>query len=1294
MTAHPAWEGPSAGRVGMGSRVGADVGGTFTDVIVEGPDGFTTTCKVLSTPPSYDKAVTVAIDDLLRDSPGMAHRPVREVVHGTTVATNAILERRGAHMAFITTEGFRDVLELRRVRMPHLYNPFWRKPPPIVERRLRFEVAERVMADGTVRRPVDEAEVAEVAARLRDEQVEAVAVCLLHAHKHPAHEEQVARILRRELPGVHVVLSSEVLREQNEYERSATTALNAYVIPIMGAYMRDLVDGLKGIEVDAPVLIMQSSGGAMTAVDAARRPVYALESGPAAGVVAAQGLARELGIENAISFDMGGTTAKASLIEEGRVTLSREYEVGADLSVGTRLLRGSGELLRVPSIDIAEVGAGGGSIAWVDPAGGLQVGPRSAGAVPGPACYGLGGEKPTVTDANVVLGYVRSGPLAGDVVSISPVSARRAVGTVAAPLGIPVEEAARGVHDLANARMMRALRAVSSERGRDPREFALVAFGGAGPIHAAGLAAELGIDTVVIPPNAGVFSAAGLLYARPEYHDVRFCELDARDPSVVTTVSQLFDGLESGLESSISGGVAEWIRSADVRYKGQSFDIEVNIPEEELTAAGLADLVRDFEDRHEQLYGVRKDPGDPIQVRAVRLAALGPLPRTRRVAEGENVRRPGDRSGRPARSRPALFALAEGYSDVPVLSSRREVGPDGIAGPLLIDEYDTTIVIPPGWVVRSHASGAVYLSRRKIGKAAVEHTDVVTRQIVANALASAADEMATTIFRTAHSTVVRDAMDFSAALLGPDARTVAQAVTIPFHLGAVPTAVEALLARFRDRMRPGDVFIMNDPFDGGMHLPDVFIIKPVYYEDALIGYGVATAHHGDIGGRLLGSSATDNTEVFQDGLRIPWMHLYKEGRPVEEVHALIRANVRVPHMLFGDLGAQVAACSVGERALQAMAERYGRKRLVELMDGLIDYTETLMRREISSWPDGTASFCDYLDSDGIESRDVAIRVQVTIDGDEVEVDLSDSDPMVRGSLNATRSFIVATAYHCVMSASSSEFPNTAGAFRPVRIVTKPGTITHAVYPAANSMRGVTGFRAFDAINGALAQLVPDRVPAAGEGGNTVVILGGHREDGEPFVYFELLVGTWGATPESDGNDGLSNPIATAANVPVEVAEAEFPIIIERYGLTPDSGGAGLHRGGLGLEKSWRPLVPTSLLIRSDRQRHPPFGLMGGAPGGLSGNTVYRLSGEAQALPPMFSDNLAAGELYYHVQAGGGGWGDPLERPPERVVHDVVNGKVGIEEARRRYGVILDNELMVNVKATDSTRREMREEEGE
>src|SRR5919198_86842 len=383
------------GALDHSSRIGVDVGGTFTDVILQHADGRATVRKLLSTPPGYDAAVVEAVAGMT-DGAG-----VEGVVHGTTVATNAVLEHRGALTALVTTAGFRDVLELRRLRIPHMYDPFWRKPPALVPRRLRFEVSERVAADGAVLRPLDPGEAREVAGRLRDAGVESIAVCLLHSYLYPAHEQRLGEILREELPDVAVSLSSEILREQREYERSATTAVNAYVRPLMGRYVAAIRHGLDGAGVRAPLTIMQSSGGVMSAEDATRRPVLALESGPAAGVVAALAMARRLGFANAIAFDMGGTTAKASLIENGAVSRGREYEVGGSLSAGSRLLRGAGELLRIPTIDIAEGGAGGGSIAWLDPAGGLQVGPHSAGADPGPACYGRGGTAPTVTDANV-----------------------------------------------------------------------------------------------------------------------------------------------------------------------------------------------------------------------------------------------------------------------------------------------------------------------------------------------------------------------------------------------------------------------------------------------------------------------------------------------------------------------------------------------------------------------------------------------------------------------------------------------------------------------------------------------------------------------------------------------------------------------------------------------------------------------------------------------------------------------------------------------------------------------------
>jgi N-methylhydantoinase A len=679
------------------TRVGVDVGGTFTDVILHGADGRVVVRKLLSTPPSYDLAVVEAVG-------GLADGPVAEVVHGTTVATNAVLERRGSRTALVTTAGFRDVLELRRLRIPHMYDLFWRKPPPLVERHLRFELNERVAADGTVVRPLDDAESRELAARLRATGVESVAICFLHSYLYPEHEQRFGAILAEELPEANVSLSCEILREQREYERSATTVVNAYVRPLMASYIDRIRTGLDGIGIDGPLQIMQSSGGVMTAEDAKQRPVFALESGPAAGVVAARWMGEQLGVDNLLAFDMGGTTAKASLIEDGAISRGREYEVGGSMSAGSRLIRGAGELLRIPTIDIAEVGAGGGSIAWLDPAGGLQVGPRSAGADPGPACYGRGGVEPTVTDANVVLGYMPAVTVADGQISISAALAEEAVRRVAEPLGLTPVEAASGIHRIANARMTRALRAVSSEKGRDPREFALIAYGGAGPIHAAGLAEDLGMRTVLVPAVAGLFSAVGLLFARPEFHEVRTCHLDvdAVDPGVVAA---LFAEMEAKLAHDLEGrSEVEWARTADLRYGGQSWEVEVGFPGGAIDSGVLAALRTRFEDEHQRLYGVKDQAGSPVEIRALRLAALGDAATTRSFhLDGANG---GGSNGSSRR-----IHIGAETVDAPV-RTRASIGEAPVPGPLLVDEYDTTVVVPPGWSARRHpGTGTLLLER-------------------------------------------------------------------------------------------------------------------------------------------------------------------------------------------------------------------------------------------------------------------------------------------------------------------------------------------------------------------------------------------------------------------------------------------------------------------------------------------------------------------------------------------------------------------------------------------------------
>ena len=574
--------------------------------------------------------------------------------------------------------------------------------------------------------------------------------------------------------------------------------------------------------------------------------------------------------------------------------------------------------------------------------------------------------------------------------------------------------------------------------------------------------------------------------------------------------------------------------------------------------------------------------------------------------------------------------------------------------------------------------------------------DAISRELTQNALASAADEMATALYRTAYSTIVRDCLDYSTSLCDANGDMIAQGVTIPMHLGSVPEAMKTLLAKFDDDMEPGDVFIMNDPFDGGMHIPDIFIVKPVFCEGERIAFAVTTAHHLDLGGRVPGSSACDNTEIYQDGLRIPWLKFYRAGVPDDSLFALLRTNVRVPRMTIGDLRAQMAACHIGERAIIDMVERMG---LVNFKAGtadLIDYSERLVRADIATWPDGTSTFVDYMDSDGVQGPRVKLQVKLTVEGDSLLADLTGTDPQVPGAINNTLSFTRALVWMCVRSVLQEDVPNTAGIFKPIKVVAPAGTVVNGVMPAASSMRGITGFRLADVTFGALAGLLPDRVHAAGEGGNTLVVIGGLRDNREAYVYYELLSGTWGGRPDRDGNDGLCNPANVASNIPVEQAEAEYPVRIERYGLVRDTGGPGLFRGGMAIEREWQLLSGKAhLAIRSDRRDHLPYGLSGGQPGGGSTNLLTSLEGAEEELPTMVSTTMKAGERLYHRMAGGGGWGEPLKRDPQAVARDVGNDRVSLQAAHRLYGVALDAKtLEVDEVLTAKLRAESRHGEAD
>ena len=681
----------------MRYTLGADIGGTFTDIILLQSDGRLFSKKVLSTPDDYSRGIEEGVAGLLKEI-GVSARDISEFAHGTTVATNAIIERKGVKVALITTAGFRDVLEIGRFRSPRLYDLSFRKPAPLVERRLRFGVRERIRSDGSVLLRLDNSDMERVAARLEHHKVDAVAVCFINSYANPANEIAAVDFLVKRLPGLSVSASTQLLPQINEYERTSTTVVNAYIRPVVERYVKSLDERLRRLQISAPLMVMQSSGGLLPGELVAKNPVYIIDSGPAAGVVGAQRLGTRVDIGDVIVFDMGGTTAKASLIQNHEYGLCAETEVGGGAALGHRLIQGAGFVVQVPTIDIAEVGAGGGSIATVDAAGGMRVGPHSAGADPGPACYARGGTLPTVTDANLLLGYLNPHALCGGELPIDFSRAERAVGDFARKVGLGITEAAYGIHLIANSNMMRALHGVSTERGRDASQFGLLAIGGNGGVHAANLAEALRISRIIVPPVAGLFSALGMLFADVEHHLVagfyrRLQDISPADLNALA--SPLFEEARRLLAAeSFPAARQRVVLHADLKHVGQTASLSVPFEAFPVVAASLEKLVRDFSDAHQLSYGYRSE-GEPIQFVALKVIGQG-LSEVPRVPG--RIERDREQGG-VTTSRKAYFGPGVEWLESPVLP-RASLASSAMRGPLIIEEYDTTTVVRPGWAAR------------------------------------------------------------------------------------------------------------------------------------------------------------------------------------------------------------------------------------------------------------------------------------------------------------------------------------------------------------------------------------------------------------------------------------------------------------------------------------------------------------------------------------------------------------------------------------------------------------------
>lgn len=685
----------------MAYRLGIDIGGTFTDAtLIDQETGRTRIAKVSSTPHDPSIAFLRVTERILREAE-VPPREVRYVVHGTTVATNAIIEGKIARTGFVTTEGFRDLLEIARQIRPSLYDLQFEKPKPLVPRYLCFGVPERLDARGEVLTPLDPQAMRAVAEELRLQGVEAVAVCFLHSYLNPAHEKLAGEILSEVLPEAVVSLSSEVAPEIREYTRASTTIINVSLRPLVGRYLQTIQDRLRAAGLEAELLVMQSSGGVFTFAAASEKPVFIVESGPAAGVIAATHLGGALGHRHILSFDMGGTTAKAGMVQEGAPRITKDYEVGATARAGHGSGRGSGYPIRTPVIDLVEIGAGGGSIAWVDSGGALRVGPMSAGADPGPVCYNNGGTQPTITDANLVLGRINPHNFLGGEITLDVEGARRAIREhCAAKLGMDVIAAAHGIVEIANAAMINALRLVSVQRGYDPRDFVLIAFGGAGPLHANRLAAELQVPTTIIPMSPGIFSALGLLVTDLK-HDYATTLIQRTDSLDADRVEAAFERMErEGRAVLAREDIAEqdmqFARQVEMRYVGQSYELALPLPNHALTPADVAALLEQFHREHARAYGFSA-PGEPTEFVNLRLTALGKI--TKPELHALKNKNP-DPSAARRESRQVYFAERSGFVDCAIYDRYRLGAGAVIPGPAIVEEFDSTTVIHPGYHAR------------------------------------------------------------------------------------------------------------------------------------------------------------------------------------------------------------------------------------------------------------------------------------------------------------------------------------------------------------------------------------------------------------------------------------------------------------------------------------------------------------------------------------------------------------------------------------------------------------------
>jgi 5-oxoprolinase (ATP-hydrolysing) len=1144
------------------------------------------------------------------EAPVLAARLVTRTVPGdplpgitmrlaTTRGTNALLEKRGCPTALFITRGFGDLPRIGNQQRPDLFALDIRRPEPLYQ--TVVEVNERIAADGTVTRPLHLDGVSVEISRLVEEGIRHAAVALMHSYRNPAHERELARCLFQS-GFTHVSCSADLAPFIKILPRSETAVVNAYLASVIEDYLVDVQEPLAG----GRLYVMTSAGGIVRP-----RSYHAkdsLLSGPVGGVVGGVSAGRRSGFTRIVTFDMGGTSTDVARFD-GDYEYTFEYEVGDAHLVA-------------PALSIESVAAGGGSICSFDGAE-LRVGPESAGSEPGPACYGAGGPL-TLTDVNLLLGRLDGSRFE---IPIDTDSAGRRVEEIAESIerekkqAIDRERLLEGFRDIANERMADAIRRISIRKGYDPRDYALVAFGGAGGQHACAVAERLGMGTILIPSDAGVLSALGLGHSVIE----RFAERQILRPldDVGTGIPGLLRELEEEAIASLEGeGVPEGDievrrKIANLRFIGQDSVLQVEYDEGTPLEAA-------FESKYRTVFGHWQEDRR-IEVESLRVGVSSKVHEDFRMESDAVPARPRE-SGR-------VRAYIEGrWESVPAFERRDIARGAGLEGPALIFERYGATAVERGWSAETDDTGALVLKRvgEGIGRDEQVHPEVVRLELFSNRFGTIAREMGEMLRRTAISTNIKERLDFSCAVLDGDGELVVNAPHIPVHLGAMGLCVRAL--RDAIEMGPGDVVATNHPSFGGSHLPDVTVVTPVYLPDrTLLGYVANRAHHAEIGGARPGSMPPAATSLAEEGVVIPPMHLVRGGEArLHELHALL-AGAKFPSRAVeenvADVNAAVAANRSGEQALLRLAAEHGPETIRHYMGALEERAESKIRAALREMPDGIYEALETLD-DGSP-----LRVRIDIEGDRAAIDFSGSAPVHPRNLNATPAVVQSVVMYVLRLLIDEPLPLNEGLMRAITLHIPPGILNPPFPDDASRAPAVVGGNVETSQRLVDTLLKALRLAACSQGTMNNVLFGTDR-----YSYYETVCGGTGAGPGFDGASAVHSHMTNTRITDPEIVEHRYPVTVEQFGIRRGSGGAGRHRGGDGVVRTVSFREPMSLSVLGQHRCDGPYGLGGGEPGMPAGQYVVKASGETTSLSSVDGCEVGPGDRFVLETPGGGGYG--------------------------------------------------------